>query len=118
MVVNNDDIMIGSELAYQTGVFIGDQIVLTPPESLILPPGELPQFIKMNVQDIIRSSVQSIDSQLVIYKKREKGKLFRDSVSLESLLEIYLDDTKQIDQVLGAIDTKKYAVETWRERNS
>src|SRR5690606_10017538 len=52
MVVANDDIIVGSELAYQTGIFVGDQIVLTPPESLILPPGEMPQFIKMNVQDI------------------------------------------------------------------
>lgn len=118
LVVNNDDIIVGSELAYQTGIFVGDQIVITPPESLILPPGEMPQFIKMNVQDIVRSNVQSIDSQLLIYKKRERGKLFRDSVSLESLLEIYLDDTKQIDQVVGMIDSKKYSVETWRERNS
>lgn len=117
MVIANDDIIIGAELAYQTGIFVGDQIVLTPPESLILPPGELPQFTKMNVQDIIKSNVQSIDSQLLIYKKRERN-LFRDSVSLESLLEIYLDDTKQIDQVVGMIDAKKYDIETWRERNS
>ncbi len=118
MVITNQDIMIGSELAYQTGVFVGDQIVLTPPESLILPPGELPQFVKMSVADIIRTSVQSIDSQVVIYKKREKGKLFRDSISLESLLEVYLDNHKDLDAVVAQIDTKKYQVETWRERNS
>lgn len=118
LVVANDDIIVGADLAYQTGIFIGDQIVLTPPESLILPPGEMPQFIKMNVQDIIRSSVQSIDSQLVIYKKRNSGKLFRDSISLETLLEVYLDDVQQLDTVLGSIDSTKFNVETWRERNS
>lgn len=118
MVVTNDDIMVGSELAYQTGIFVGDQVVLTPPESLILPPGELPQFVKMSVQDIIRTSVQNIDSQVIIYKKRERGKLFRDAVSLESLLEVYLDDSKELDAVVAKIDTKKYEVETWRDRNS
>jgi lipoprotein-releasing system permease protein len=118
MVVSNDDVMVGSELAYQTGIFMGDQVVLTPPESLILPPGEVPQFVKMNVQDIIRTNVQNIDSQVLIYKKREKGKLFRDSVSLESLLEVYLDNSKDLEAVVAGIDSKKYDVETWKQRNS
>ncbi len=118
MVIANDDVMVGSDLAYQTGIFVGDQIVLTPPESLLLPPGEAPQFIKMNVQDILRTSVESIDSQVVIYKKKEKGKLFRDSISLETLLEVYLDDHKNMDVVAGKIDRDKFEVSTWRDRNS
>lgn len=118
MVISNDDIMVGSELAYQTGIFMGDQVVLTPPESLILPPGEIPQFVKMNVQDILRTNVQSIDSQVVIYKKKERGKLFRDSISLEALLEVYLDDNKTLEAVVAGIDPKLYEVETWKQRNS
>lgn len=118
MVITNNDVMVGSELAYQTGIFVGDQVVMTPPESLILPPGEIPQFVKLNVQDIIRTSVPSIDSQVIIYKKRDRGKLFKDSVSLESLLEIYLNDYKDLDLVVNQIDTKKYNVETWKQRNS
>src|SRR5690606_23192158 len=88
------------------------------PESLVLPPGEVPQFIKMNVQDIIRTSVQSIDSQVIIYKKKDKGQLFRDSISLETLLEVYLEDHKDMDTVAGRIDHSKFDVETWKDRNS
>src|SRR5690606_34294287 len=29
MVIANDDVMVGADLAYQTGVFVGDQVVLT-----------------------------------------------------------------------------------------
>lgn len=118
MVVANDEVLIGADLAYQTGIFVGDQIVLTPPESLILPPGEAPQFIKMSVQDIIRTSVESIDSQVVIYKKKDAGKLFRDSISLETLLEIYLEKHSDIEALAGLIDRNQFHVETWKDRNS
>jgi lipoprotein-releasing system permease protein len=118
MVINDSDVMVGADLAYESGVLIGDQIVLTPPESLLLPPGEVPEFKKMNVQDLLRTSVQNIDAQTLIYKKVPNQTLFKESMSLETELEIYLENSSQMDAVLSQIDKSKFAPETWKERNS
>jgi lipoprotein-releasing system permease protein len=115
-IVNDEDVVIGSDLAYQLGVFIGDQIVMTPPETLLLPQGEIPSTSRRVIQDVIRTGVQSLDGQFILYTK-DKGSLFKDSVSHEVLLEVYLTHPKLLDEVLKKIPAG-YKVETWRERNS
>ncbi len=116
LVLGADDILIGSDLAYQLGVFIGDQLVMTPPETLLLPQGEIPAVSKKTIQDVVRTGVQSFDGQFILYSKN-RGVLFKDSVSHEVLLEIYLSQPKFLDKVLNKIPSS-FHVETWKERNS
>lgn len=116
LILGDEDVVIGSDLAYQLGVFIGDQIVMTPPETLLLPQGEIPSTSRRVIQDVIRTGVQSLDGQFILYTK-DKGSLFKDSVSHEVLLEVYLTHPKLLDEVLKKIPAG-YKVETWRERNS
>lgn len=118
MVIQDDDVMIGSDLAYESGVFIGDQIILTPPEALLLPKGEVPPYKKMIVQDILRTSVPSIDSQYLVYRKNPHQPLFRDALSLETQLEVFTNSSLPVEKVLATIDKTKFSMETWRERNS
>lgn len=117
LVLGEDDIVIGSDLAYQLGVFIGDQVVLTPPETLLLPQGEIPQTQKRTIQDVVRTGVQGLDGQMIVYS-RKNGSLFRDSVSHEVLQEVYLNSMNDLDTVLAQISKKQFDIETWRDRNA
>lgn len=120
LILSRDDIIIGSDLAYQLGVFIGDVLTVTPPESLLLPSGEIPQTKKLTIQDVIRTGVQSIDSSLIIYSSPSPGDgaLFENAVSTEKHLEIFVPNQHNLKDITGFLDEKKYLYSTWIDRNS
>ena len=73
--INDGEIFIGMDLARSLGIFEEDEVVVVAPESLLLPPGEVPKFDQVKVVGII--DVSGIDSNIisktVFYKK---GKTF------------------------------------------
>jgi ABC-type lipoprotein release transport system permease subunit len=105
-------------LAYQLGVFIGDVITVTPPESLLLPPGEIPQTKKLTIQDVIRTGIQLIDSSLIMYANNGDGALFKNVVSTEKHLEVFMPNQMSLDEVTSYLKKNKFEFSTWIDRNS
>lgn len=118
LILSEGDIIIGSDLAYQLGVFIGDVLTVTPPESLLLPSGDIPQTKKLTIQDVIRTGVQSIDSSLIMYSNHGDGALFENAVSTENHLEIFMPNQRYLDEFTSYLNKNKYEFSTWVDRNS
>lgn len=113
-----DEIVIGADLAHTLGAFVGDRLVMTTPESLLLPPGEIPEFRTVKIKDIIRTNLPELDNQLVIYNKELTEKMFREALSLQYFIEIYVDDVGHIETLKTQFQDMGFVAETWKDRNS
>ncbi len=113
-----DEVVIGADLAHALGAFVGDRLVMTTPESLLLPPGEIPEFKTVKIKDIVRTNLPELDNQLIIYSKEQNEKLFREALSLQSYIEVYVNDITQIDSFKTQFQDMGFVAETWKDRNS
>lgn len=119
-------VIIGSDLAHALGVFENENLLVFPPEGLLLPPAELPPYEKVLVKKIISSNVADVDAQLFLYVQGKSLRALGDTASLKKGYEVRLKDPDHVDGAkkdllaAGAVGTTGAAVhvETWKDRNS
>lgn len=113
------EVIIGSELARSLGVFEGDIITIIPPESLLAPASEAPQFSSVRVTQILTSNVADIDTQGLFYSRGETLLNFNSTASRKFGYEVWISDPYEVDRykdLLVKIDNLK--VETWKDKNA
>ncbi len=60
-----DEVILGVDLARGLGIFEGDEVILVPPEMLLLPKGEIPRFQKFRVKSLLNTQMPEFDSKLM-----------------------------------------------------
>ncbi len=113
-----ESVFIGSDLAFELKIVVGDTIELYKPEAIIK--GQLDLDFSdsktVRVAGVLNSQSGDRESRLLIYSYKN---LFKgESLSLLSGHEVYIDDPQRVNFYKGKLEKKKYKVETWKERNS
>lgn len=113
-----NEIILGLDLARRLGIFEGDEVILVPPEVLLLPKGEIPRFQKFKVKSLVTTQMPEVDSKLMFYNLNSGGAHKLKSLSLDTGFEVRLKDANQADSVKGALVKLGYNVQTWMERDT
>jgi lipoprotein-releasing system permease protein len=112
-----NEIILGVDLARSLGIFEGDEVLLIPPETLLLPKGEAPRFQKFRVRSLISTQMPEFDSKLMFYDLDKFNRRMR-SVSRESGFEIRLRNAQEADMIKARLKDKGVDVQTWGERDT
>lgn len=113
------EVMMGIDLARSLGVYEGDSITIIPPDSMLLPPGDKPQFEKVKISKIISTNIPEIDAQMIYFQLGKTLTLLQSNDSHKSYIEVYLDEMDELDDLVAQV--QKYSgvtVETWKQSNS
>ncbi len=116
--IRPQEVILGLEIARSLGVMEGDQILVLPPESLLLPPGQAPPYERVRVKAVLRSGESQVDSQLLLYVQGESLLSLRSGASEQILWEVWLND---IDLAKGQgelLRRQGLSAEDWGQRNS
>lgn len=112
-----NEIMLGLDLARSLGIFEGDEVILVPPEMLLLPKGEVPRFQKYKVKALISTQIPDVDAHLLFYNLNPTGQKMK-SLSLETGFEVRLIDPYAAARVKDQLAKVGYKAQTWMERDT
>jgi lipoprotein-releasing system permease protein len=114
-----DEVIMGVDLAKAMGVFEGDYLTVLPLESLIISNGESPSFAKVLVKQILSTNLADIDSQVMFFQREKTMQHFAKVGSRRIGFEVWTDDPYDLDKLKDAIgEFKDLKVESWKDRNS
>src|SRR5665213_1386480 len=85
-ILKPNEIMLGLDLARSLGIFEVDEVVLVPPEALLLPKGEVPHFRKFKVRSLVSTQMPEVDSKLMFYNLDSTNRHMK-SLSLDTGFE-------------------------------
>ncbi len=113
------EVLMGVDLAVALGLFEGDSLMVIPPESLLLPPGEAPQYEKVVVKKIISTSLADVDAQNIFYVRDHTLRRLKDSQSRQIGIEVWVPKPTKADSYKDEMKGfPEVRVQTWKERNS
>lgn len=114
-VLEGNELILGVDLGRSLEIFEGDEVVLVPPESLLLPKGEIPKLQKFKVKMLLNTQIPEVDARLLLYNLETVRGL--ESKSLERGYEVRLVDPGHSERLKEALIPKGYKVQTWAERD-
>ncbi len=114
--------IVGSELARDLNLFEGDEVMVIPPETLLLPAGEAPKYERMRIKSIVNTELPEIDNKLMLYRLAEGGPALRfQSLSQEERgFELRIANPAVADDIKESLAThfgRDTKIETWGDRN-
>jgi lipoprotein-releasing system permease protein len=115
--LNEREVILGTDLARSLGIFEGDDVVLVPPETLLLPKGEIPKLQKFKVKALISTQTPELDSKLLFYDLDSFPTKMR-SLSADHGFEIRLTNPYHADSIKRKLSKKGVDVQTWGERDT
>lgn len=110
------EILMGFDLARSMNIIEGDSVVAIAPESILLPPSELPRFAKVRVKRLFRSKNANFNSKFILYKRGKTFRVLGKTKSFVRGVQVTLDDPEQYDLYLNKYS--EYSGESWASRNS
>lgn len=116
--LQEDHVLIGSDLARSLQIFEEDPLTAIPPEGLLLPPGEAPKFVQLHVAGFISTFISNIDGHIVYYLRGRGFRAFGRTASLRTGVEIQLPDPMAYASYQRRIRDAGFSVESWKDRNS
>lgn len=109
-----NEVILGVDLARALGIFEGDDVILVPPETLLLPKGEIPRFRKYRVRALINTQMPDVDSKVMFYNF---GSQVPHSLSMVNGYEVRLKDPYEAETVQKDLAAKGIKSQTWMERD-
>lgn len=113
-----NEVILGSDFARGVGVYEGDEIIVIPPESLLLPKGEVPRFDRFKVKAIVATQIPEVDAKLILYSLNHSRPSEHFRASLERGFEVRLYDPDQYQKVSKEISELKLTPQDWTMRNN
>lgn len=111
------DLAMGVDLARSLGLLEGDEVILVPPETLLLPRGEMPKFQTFRVKALLSTQMPEFDAKLLFYDLTSFPARMR-SASRESGTEVRLSDAYAAERVQAALKIAGVRAQTWGERDT
>ncbi len=124
VILDAHEAIIGSDLARDLNLFEGDEVMVIPPETLLLPAGEAPKYERMRVKSIVNTELPEVDNKLMLYRLGSGTEVahlrFQSTAQEERGFEMRLSKPTDADDVkvylamhLGPVAK----IETWGDRN-
>ncbi|MCB0357888.1 MAG: ABC transporter permease, partial [Bdellovibrionales bacterium] len=111
------EVVLGMGLAKNLNVYEGDQIVVIPPEALLLPAGEVPFYARARVKAILQTELQDIDNQSLYYNLEKGLKSLSRSHSRYRELELRLKNLNDVDNYKRIAVSLGAKVDSWQDRD-
>lgn len=115
-----DQIAIGSRMAENLGLVVGDRLTLISPEGDVTPFGTSPRVKSYPVTAIFEVGMSEYDSAIV-FMPLEEAQLYFNSEGIVQMIEIFLDDPDRVDELRPAIEEaiqRQHLLIGWPQRNS
>ena len=113
-------LVLGSDLAEQIGVQVGDQVVVTSPQGELNPVfGLVPKFQSFRVAGIFHSGFYSYDSSWAFTRLADAQRLF-DEPDLLSVISFKVDNLDRAPEIGSEIEQaagKGFMTTNWKEQN-
>lgn len=113
-------VVVGSRLAANLGLRLGDRITLVSPRGAVTPMGVAPRVKAYPITAIFQLGMSEYDSTFVFMQQRESQLYFNKDESV-SFIEVYLEDPdsvgEQRDNVANAAERQVFITD-WRQRNA
>ena len=118
LILDENEIAIGVDLARSLGLLEGDEITLIPPETLLLSSLETPLFQKVTVKRIVATDLYDMDSKLILFNAEKSLHSFAKTLSLKQGFHIWLNSVGEADVIKENLQKMSIRAETWQEKNS
>ena len=115
-----DGLLIGSRLAENLGVAVGDSVKLISPEGDVTPLGVTPRIKTYPVSGIFEIGMSEYDASM-IFMPLEEAQLYFNSEGKVQAIELFVDDPDLIDVYKPLVETaagRQIFISDWRQQNA
>ena len=116
---SGDGVLIGTRMADQLGLSVGDLITLTSPEGDITPMGVNPRIKSYKISGLFEIGMSEYDSS-IIFMPLEEAQLYFNAEGLVQSIELFVDKPDDIDNLKPKVEEaagRQIAITDWRQRN-
>jgi lipoprotein-releasing system permease protein len=114
-----DGVAIGTRMAQNLGLLIGDRITLVSPEGDVTPLGVTPRVKSYPIIAVFEVGMSEFDASIVFLPLPE-AQLYFNSEGKVSTIELYLDDPDAVETIKPVVEAaakRPVLLADWRERN-
>ncbi len=115
--LESSEVILGVDLARSLGIFEGDEVLLIPPETLLLPKGEVPRLQKFKVRSLVSTNIPDFDAKLLFYNLDRFNTRMR-SLSRDAGYEVRLKNPYEADVIKKVLANRGVVAQTWGERDT
>lgn len=116
--LKTNEVILGVGVADKMGLFRDDDVVIIPPENLLLPAGEIPTLSQARVKGFILTDVERIDGHTFFFILNESFPRLTQSPLRKMGLEVWLDNADRAEEIKKTLEDPSVTIETWKERNA
>ncbi|EJT07122.1 lipoprotein-releasing ABC transporter permease subunit [Rhizobium sp. CCGE 510] len=112
-------VLIGTGMANQLGLNVGDLITLTSPDGDITPMGVSPRVKSYKISGLFEIGMSEYDSS-IIFMPLEESQLFFNAEGLVQSIELFVDHPDDIDTLRPKVEEaagRQINLTDWRQRN-
>ncbi|WP_136657033.1 lipoprotein-releasing ABC transporter permease subunit [Nitratireductor sp. XY-223] len=116
---SGEGLLVGSRLASNLGLGVGDTIKLISPEGDVTPLGVTPRIKSYPVSGIFEIGMSEYDGSMV-FMPLEEAQLYFNSDGLVQAIELFIDDPDTVDAVRPLLETaagRQVYISDWRQQN-
>ncbi|MFL5014207.1 lipoprotein-releasing ABC transporter permease subunit [Rhizobium laguerreae] len=116
---SGDGVLIGTRMADQLGLRVGDLITLTSPDGDITPMGVSPRIKSYKISGLFEIGMSEYDSS-IIFMPLEEAQLYFNAEGLVQSIELFVDHPDDIDNLKPKVEEaagRQIAITDWRQRN-
>ncbi|MDH3688163.1 MAG: lipoprotein-releasing ABC transporter permease subunit [Gammaproteobacteria bacterium] len=120
LVAGDYGVVLGSALAWQLRVDVGDKLMLVAPAGQVTPVGLLPRLKRFTVVGIFELDMYEYDSGLALIHISDAGKLYRSGEQVSGI-RLKLDDiyfARQVNEELQGQLNGDYAISDWTREHT
>ncbi len=114
-----DGVLVGSRMADQLGLRVGELITLTSPEGDVTPMGVNPRIKSYKISGIFEIGMSEYDAS-IIYMPLEESQLYFNADGLVQSIELFVNNPDDIDNLRPKVEEaagRQIAITDWRQRN-
>ncbi|ANK85277.1 MULTISPECIES: lipoprotein-releasing ABC transporter permease subunit [Rhizobium] len=116
---SGEGVLIGTRMADQLGLRVGDLITLTSPEGDITPMGVNPRVKSYKISGLFEIGMSEYDSS-IIFMPLEEAQLYFNAAGLVQSIELFVDHPDDIDALRPKVEEaagRQINLTDWRQRN-
>ncbi|MBN8953890.1 MULTISPECIES: lipoprotein-releasing ABC transporter permease subunit [unclassified Rhizobium] len=113
-------VLVGSRLAQQLGLTVGDQITLTAPDGDVTPFGVNPRVKAYTISGLFQVGMSEYDSS-VVFMPLEEAQLFFNVQGIVEKIELFITNPDDVDELRPKIEEaagRQIFLTDWRQVNA
>ncbi|MFT4184193.1 MAG: lipoprotein-releasing ABC transporter permease subunit [Rhizobium sp.] len=113
-------VMVGSRLARQLGLTVGDQITLTAPDGDVTPFGVNPRVKAYTISGIFEVGMSEYDAS-VVFMPLEEAQVFFNAEGIVEKIELFVSNPDDVDELRPKIEAaagRQIFLTDWRQVNA